>query len=158
MNSGIISSRYARALLKLVVENGRGEAVCDQAVRILFSGDAMPRQYEPEIGQFVSLMKKNGRLEYLRQSLMTFVRLYFEHAGISYAKLVTVSPDPSISERVRSMLEGRTGGRVVLDEHVDPSIIGGFVLQVGDYVLDASVRHQLDTVRKEFKKVGNRML
>lgn len=158
MNSGIISSRYARALLKLVVENDRGEPVCGQAVRILFSGDALPERYEPEIGQFVALMKKNGRIEYLRQALMTFVRLYFEQAGISYAKLITVSPDPALKERVRSMLEGRTGGRVLLEEREDPSIIGGFVLQVGDYVLDASVRHQLDAVRREFKKVNNRMI
>jgi F-type H+-transporting ATPase subunit delta len=39
---------------------------------------------------------------------------------------------------------------VEIDTKVDPSIIGGFVIQLGDKLYDASVAHQLSTLKKEF--------
>ena len=49
MNTGVISSRYAKALLKLVDETGNGEAVYRQVVRILKDPDSIPRELEPEV-------------------------------------------------------------------------------------------------------------
>ena len=41
---------------------------------------------------------------------------------------------------------------------VDPSLIGGFVVQVGDYLLDASVRNQIETIRRQFVVQNNRIV
>jgi F-type H+-transporting ATPase subunit delta len=54
---------------------------------------------------------------------------------------------PADLERVRRSLERRTKKTVMLEAQVDPSLIGGLVAQVGDLVLDGSVRTQLSTLR-----------
>jgi ATP synthase F1 delta subunit len=59
-----------------------------------------------------------------------------------------VDLDPELVQRIGSEIESQTGQTVDLQSNVDPDILGGLVLRVGNKVLDASVRNRLDKLRK----------
>lgn len=158
MNTGVISSRYARALLRLVGETGCGAQVCAQVQALLRDPDNAPTPLEPDLEKFIALLVRNGRMDLVRLIFTTFVRMYNESAGILTAHLTTVVPAPQVEEKLHSLLESRTGCRVVLDSSVDPSLIGGFRLEVGDYLLDASVSRQIETIRRQFEMNNTRLV
>lgn len=158
MNSGIISSRYAKSLLRFTDETGNGEAVYAQVLQILKDPDSIPAVLEPEIQKFIQLLVRNGRLGDVRQMLTTFTRLYNSSRGRRLAHLVTAVPAGELEIKVRTLLENKLGGEIVLDSSVDPSIIGGFVLTVDDYLLDASVSRQLDQIRRQFMDKNKRIV
>ena len=158
MNTGAISSRYARALLKCVRQSGRGEQVCAQVRAILRDPEAVPSPLEEDLVNFIALLRDRSRLEYLRFILTSFLRMYCEEQGIVRAKLTTAVEAPQVAERVRGIIADQTGSRVELEEAVDPSLIGGFVLDVDDRRIDASVRRKLDDVRRELVNTTNRIV
>ena len=159
MNVGIISSRYATALLRYVQETGGGERVCAQARELLRGGaDMKSVRLEPELSRFVELLLENGRLDMAKLCLAHFVRIYCKSAGIKYATLVSARKSPGLEERITGLLEKQTGCRVLVDSSVDPALIGGFTLEVEDYILDASVSSQLDSIRRQFVTTNNRIV
>ena len=56
------------------------------------------------------------------------------------------------------MLEEKFGCKIVFESSVDPSLVGGFLVVVDDYLLDASVRSQIETVRRQFITQNNRIV
>lgn len=158
MNTGIISSRYARALLRLVDETGNGEAVYGQVVRILKDPDSMPRELEPELARLVALLVENKRLEYVKFVLHRFTELYNASRGRKLVTLRTAVPAPELEVRIKDLLQGRFGGEIVLDAEVDPAIIGGFTLTIDDKLLDASVSHQLEEIRRQLLEKNKRIV
>lgn len=155
MNTGAIASRYAKALLKLVDETGRGEQVCAQVRLMLADPDSIPSDLEPDLCRFVALVKSKGRENYLKLILHSFVSLYDREHGIRVAHLTTAVPAPELEEQLRGVLKGC---RLVFDTKVDPSIVGGFVLVVDDLMMDASVKRQLDLIRSQFIERNRRIV
>ena len=158
MNIGIISSRYAMALLRLVDETGNGEAVYAQALQVLKDPDSMPRRLEPELAKLVTLLVRNKRLEYVKFILHRFTELYNASRGRKLVTLRTAVPVPEMQQRILELLKDRMGGEIVLDAEVDPSLIGGFTLTVDDKLLDASVSHQLEEIRRELLDKNKRIV
>ena len=155
MDGGIISSRYATALLKLVAETGRGQAVYEQVEQMLADPDSIPQPLEPDLEKFVALLVQRGRTEYLKPCLISFVRKYREQQGIRVAHLVTAVEAPGLEQRIRNLFKDC---QLEFDSRIDPSIIGGFVLTVDDVRIDASVSRQLETIRKEFVEKNLRIV
>ena len=155
MNTGAISSRYAKALLKLVAQTGRGEAVCAQVRQILADPDSMPQPLEPDLENFISLLVRNGREEYIKFILNDFVHGYYQANGIRVAHLVTAVPAPDLEDRIRELLKEYT---LIFDTSVDPDIVGGFVLTVDDMMMDASVRSQIERIRRQFIEKNRRII
>ncbi len=158
MNTGIISTRYAKALLMYVEQTGGGDRVCAQVREILKSPDSIPAKLEPELERFIALLVRNGRIGDVRFILHSFVSMYYRSQGVSLAKITTSVPAPGLEEELRTLLEGRFGCKLLFETAVDPSLIGGFVVSVDDYVLDASVRSQIETIRRQFIKQNNRIV
>ena len=158
MNTGIISSRYATALLRLVDETGNGEAVYAQVNQILKDHDSVPKKLEPELSRLVQLLVENNRLEYVRFILHRFTELYNAFRGRRLAILKTAVPAPEMEKRIKELLQQRLDGEVVMDAEVDPSLIGGFTLTVDDKLLDASVSHQLDEIRRQLMEKNKRIV
>ena len=158
MNTGIIASRYANALLLLTEESGRGEQVCNQIRALLAAPDKMPDKLEPDLERLLVLLKKNGRTEYLKFIFRSFVDRYFESTGTCLAKLVTAVPAPDLGKKLCDLVSRLTGYRIILEASVDPSIIGGFVFDVDDNIFDASVKTQIETIRREFIEKNTRIV
>ena len=158
MNTGILSSRYANALLRYTEETGGGERVCAQVRLLLDHPDQDPGPLEPELERFIRLVVDNGRLEDVRFMFRSFIEMYYRSRGILVARLTTAVPSAELEQKLRTMLEGKFGGEVLVESRVDPALVGGFTLEVGNYLLDASVRRQIETIRRQFIISNNRIV
>ncbi len=206
MNTGIIATRYATALLKLVEETGSGELVAAQVQVIEKALDEVPDfrravddpavaavqkislfeaslkdSMAQELHKFLELLIRNGRIGDVRLVLTTFVTEYYRSRHIKRARLVVadsalLDPEPTPSDpvpvegplrqaqrpalesRLRDLVEKQTGCRLILKTEVNPSLIGGFVFEVEDTVLDASVSRQLDFIRRQFIEKNRRIV
>lgn len=73
-----------------------------------------------------------------------------EIAGRVHASItLPFAPDEALTAQIVGVLEARLGKRVVPQFHEDPAIIGGVIVRVGDELLDASVRRQLERLKLE---------
>lgn len=158
MNTGIISKRYAKALLGYVRETGGGERVSAQVRELLSGKDMSGIVLEPEIRRFMELLVSKGRVEYVRSIFHTFLQLYYDSIGVLMATLTVAAPAPGLEDRLRPLLEEQFGCKVMIGTTVDPGLVGGFVIEAGDRQLDASVRHRLDLIRRQFIISNNRLV
>lgn len=235
MNTGIIATRYATALLKLVDETGSGSAVVDQVRIIEKALDELPDfrravsdptvaparklalfeaalsslaaepveapSLVPDLRKFFELLIRNGRIGDVRLVLTTFIIEYYRSRHIKRAKLVVADPallssssvsgsdspvagsdspvagsargtvvrqtrlpegdsrrPGSLESRLRELIGKETGCELLLETKVDPSLIGGFVFEVEDMILDASVSRQLDVIRHQFIEKNRRIV
>ena len=158
MNTGIISSRYASALLRYTQETGGGERVCAQVRRLLEHPEEQPGPLEPELERLVSLLVKNGRLEDVRFVFRSFIAMYYRSRGIEVARLTAVVPAKELERKLQNILEKQLGTEVLLEASVDPDLLGGFTLEIGDYLLDGSVRRQIEAIRRQFVISNNRIV
>lgn len=158
MNTGIISSRYAKALLRLVDETGNGDAVYAQVLQILKEPDSMPGRLEPEISRLVTLLVTNNRISHVKFILHRFIEMYNASRGRHVAMLKTAVSSPELEKRIKDLLQDRLGGEIILHTETDPSIIGGFTLNVDDRLLDASVSSQLEEIRRQLIDKNRRIV
>lgn len=173
-----LASRYAKSLLDLAVEKGQLEQVYADMLYlqqlINSSRDLLNMLRSPvvtadkkqtvidavtknNIGElthaFTKLLINKGRESELPEIINAFVTQYKEKKGIHTVILTTAVP---VSEQVKnSIIEQvrKTSNfqNIELKEKVDPSIIGGFVLQAGDKFVDASIAYELKEVAREFE-------
>ena len=150
MNTGVISTRYARALLELVTENGTADAVYSQIRAMQDNPDSIPSPLQPDLKKFVSLLVEKHREQYLKFIFNSYVSLYLKQNNMKLATLTTVVPSPGLEQKIRDLIKEKTGCGLDLTVKTDPSIIGGVKLVVDDMLLDASVSTQLAQLRKQF--------
>lgn len=178
MDLGVISIRYARALLKSAVQTK-----CDEEVYVdmltLSSAYVDVPQLRKAIGnpmlsienkkkmllaacgekatdltaRFLSLVLQERREEVMQFIASSYITLYRKQKNITHGRLVTAAAvSPDTEQKMRKMVEDRTRGTVEFLTEVDPEIIGGFILEYDTYRLDASVKNQLATVLKTLSK------
>lgn len=102
---------------------------------------------------FIDIVLKKHREFYLPDIVSSFRDQYGEHKGIVKATLTVAAAltNDSILNDVKAIILEDTGKNdVVMQVEVDPSILGGFILQFGDKLYDTSINHKLDSLRKEF--------
>lgn len=158
MNTGAISRRYAKALLELTRVTGRGEADYAQALQLLEHPEQKPAALEEDIASLVSLLVRNGRMPYVKFILRSFVDLYRAEHGIVEVHLKTASPSPGLEDKLRGILSDTLGGTILFTSEADPGLIGGFVLEVDDKVLDASALAQLEKIRRKLDELNKRIV
>ena len=103
-----------------------------------------------ELVNFLELLAEKHRMP----ALFRIRRRFDEQWAIENKRLaVTVTSaielDQSLIDSIGSEIESKTGQAIELTSEVDESILGGLVLQVGNRVLDASIRNRLEQLRKE---------
>ena len=101
---------------------------------------------------FFSILTKKRREEYMNEIAQNFIEQFRKKKGIMTARLVTALPaDETLKRRITEIVHNDTGKKVELEEQIDASIIGGFVLSVGDRQFDESVSRKLRTLHREFE-------
>jgi ATP synthase F1 delta subunit len=104
---------------------------------------------EPEILNFLLLLIEKHRMPVLFRIRRQFDALWAkENKRLGVTVTSAVELDPEIAERIGKEIEEQTGNTVELESRVDPDILGGLVLQVGNMVLDTSIRNRLEKLRK----------
>ena len=98
----------------------------------------------------IELMLRRGRIEQLPHLADEFRRLDNQRQGITLATATSASPlSPDEVRALTERMEQYTGGRIELDVMVDPSLLGGLVVRVGDRLIDGSVRSRLERLRNQ---------
>ena len=157
MNSGLISSRYANALMVFAQEKNAEDRVYEDSAALrkaLADKEGLPdcieRLSEP-MQKFIALVLRNKRAEYLPAILRSFRILYRREKGITKAVLTTAAEDPELAGNLAQLMMLQGFNKVEFKTEVNPELIGGFTLQVEDKRLDASIASQLRTIRKEWE-------
>jgi len=95
-----------------------------------------------------------------REDLMFSIFKKFLELKDEYLRIVKVEVRTPFAfaheqeEQLRKNLESKLNKKIIFQFKIDPSIIGGFIAKVGDTVFDASVKHQLEILKKQFLKGG----
>jgi len=104
---------------------------------------------EPELLNFLMLLIEKHRMPVLFRIRRQFDALWAkENKRLNVTVTSAVDLDPEIAERIGSEIEEQTGNTVELESKVDADILGGLVVQVGNMVLDTSIRNRLEKLRK----------
>ena len=95
------------------------------------------------------------------EALRSFLSEYYKHEGIRCGVLTVARADeslPVLEARLRTLVQNEFGCTLELETREDPSIVGGFVFSLEDYLLDASVRRKLDVIRKRYVENNRRLI
>jgi F-type H+-transporting ATPase subunit delta len=101
----------------------------------------------------MDLLVKNNRLPFVEGIARKFNEKYKVYKGITEVKFTTVSPlDKAVQKAVFKHIGFETSQKLSLEEIIDPDIIGGFIIQIEDEQIDASVKTRLNKIKKELVK------
>ena len=104
---------------------------------------------DPEFLNFLELLVEKHRMPVIFRIQRRFEAAWKEEKRkLDVTVTSAVELDPNVVERVGAEIERQTGRDVELSSTVDDQILGGIVLQVGNMVLDASIRNRLEKLRK----------
>ena len=102
----------------------------------------------PQVGNLLALALRRRRLESMPQVASEFRRLYNKRAGIVQATATSaLALDNTELAALTKRLEQMTGAKIELETKVDPSILGGILVRIGDTLYDGSVRGRLERLR-----------
>ena len=112
-----------------------------------------------EFVHFITLVLRNRREGYLQFISLMYLDLYRKLKHIGVGKLITAVPvDKETEDRIRSAAAHILHAQMELETVVDPSIEGGFIFDINDYRLDASIATQLKRVKQQFIDKNRRIV
>lgn len=102
---------------------------------------------------FLLLLAQNKRLWLLPQILQLFNTFYAAEQRISTVKLTTaIDVDRAFQEALQQTLAKRLDKQIHLETQIDPSLLGGAIIQVGDFVIDGSIRGKLNRLLSDLTR------
>ncbi len=175
MSNSRAAIRYAKAILDLAVENKATNAVEkdmrnvvatiseSKELRDMLSNPVISGSAKKDVlkavfkgGHAISeglmnMLVDNKRLSILNEVALKYVILNEDLKGKGVAYVTTAVPmTDSLEKQVLKQVASITGNEVTIENKIDESIIGGFILRVGDLQYDASVSNKLNNLRREF--------
>lgn len=175
MEMGIVSVRYARALFAYAKDQGK-EAQVYEDMKMLWSSfrkeptlkgalanptlrsvvkeqlltSAAGIEVSEAYTRFIRLVLTHKRENRLPIICLLYLGLYRKENQINRAFIETAVPlDPAIRNRMIYELQLKTKGTIELSEHIRPELIGGLVMRMNDYRLDASIASQLKKAERQ---------
>ena len=178
MDIGVISVRYARALLKSATDAKIEDAVYAEMQQLtksyvelpqlrftidnpMLSKDKKEALLLAAVGKkpsdltktFVQLVLKEDRESVMQFIANSYVTLYRQQKNVIRGRLITAAAVSAATEqKMRKMVESKTNGTVEFETEVNPDIIGGFILEYDTYRMDASVKAQLNSILNTLRK------
>jgi F-type H+-transporting ATPase subunit delta len=171
-----IASRYAKALIEAADEQGQLDAVTQDIERLqrvylevpelnrFFANPAIPvadkqdvvkKQFHKGLssmmGNLFSLLVENDRIAILPEILQAAVEIIRKRDGIAQAEVtVPIALSDALEKKMRKTLEKLFGyQQVELNIKVDPAILAGAVVKIGDKIIDGSYHGKLETLRRQ---------
>ncbi len=177
MDIGVISVRYARALLKSATDAKIETDVYKEMQTLaksyaevpqlrqtidnpMLSKDTKQQLLLTAVGEkpceltkaFISLVLKEDRENVMQFIANSYVTLYRQQKNVIRGRLITAAAvSPATEQKMRQMVESKTNGTVEFETEVNPDIIGGFILEYDTYRMDASVKSKLNSILQTLK-------
>ena len=178
MDIGVISVRYARALLKSATDQKLEDQVYQEMqlmaksyidvpqLRQTIAGPMLTKDKKeallltavggeptPLTRAFIALVLKEDREPVMQFIANSYVTLYRQQKNVIRGRLITAARVSAQTEqKMRQMVESKTNGTVEFETEVNPDIIGGFILEYDTYRMDASVKAKLNNILTTLKK------
>ena len=178
MDIGVISVRYARALLKSATDQKLEDKVYQEMMTLaksylevpqlrqtidnpMLSKDKKEMLLQTVSGEkisaltksFIALVLKEDRENVIQFMANSFVTLYRQQKNVIRGKLTTAARVSAQTEqKMREMVESKTNGTVEFETEVNPDIIGGFILEYDTFRMDASVKSKLNSILTQLTK------
>ncbi len=142
-----VQTLKANGLLNAVLRN----PIVSPSKKTVILVDVFSGKVQPATLSFFKIMVDKMRSEILFETAKEFVEQYNQKKHIVKAVIVSAVP-LSESNRLEAMemVKQATAGEVILEEKVNPELIGGFILTVGDRQFDTSISSTLSKLKKEF--------
>ena len=174
MDNGLIPRRYAKALYKFALEKGETKQIYDLSKRVIdafrenpdlqkvlsnpfISDDDKEKLLRSAAGdddkifdQFVLLIINQKRVEFARDMMLAYRDIYRKENHIHQAKITTaVKLDEARMKKLRDLVtDAFKDSTLEFSEAIDPSLIGGFVIDVDSVRMDASLSNELEQLRQ----------
>jgi len=111
------------------------------------------KNYSEMIDHFLRLIQEKRRISFITQIRNGLLLLVESHEGIERVEVIASSPlEKGQKKEIVNALEKSTGKKVVLEESIDPSIIGGLIIKAGSKIYDGSIVTQLNSLGEKLKK------
>ena len=174
MLKGATARRYATAIFEIAVEQGNVDRWRDDVRqiaeyfgnrRLLFVlrepkipadrktaivRDLLAAKIQPEALNAALLLVERGLANLAPAVATHFEKLYNDYRGQAVAQVTTAIPlDDDLRAQITGELRQMTGKRILLEERVDPSILGGAIARVGDTLIDGSLRRRFILLRQQ---------
>lgn len=172
-----VASRYAKAIFDLAIEMNNVDRVYEDMllteqvlkenrklvillknpiVRYDYKLRVLNKVFDKHLDEltlrFFNLICRKNRAQILPETSKAFVSLYHNYKGIVRAKVSTaVKLSKQIGDDFEGIISKATGKKVELETRVDESLIGGYVLRIGDNQIDDSLKSKLNNLRRELK-------
>lgn len=184
MNTGVVSRRFAKALLAYAKEERMEDKVYKEvktlaahfaevpALRRAIENPVLERSKKlellceasggkdvsPVMMRFLSLVLEDRREKFLQFMTWSYIDLYQEDKHILFGKLTTAVHSPRLVEHLQRLAGKVTNGEVILEEKVDKNLIGGYIIELDGFRLDSSVANQLKRVKQQFIAKNRRIV
>jgi F-type H+-transporting ATPase subunit delta len=172
-----IAAVYARSLFEVASEQGKLDAVREQLgefadaleetreLQVFFFSpyfstaekqDGLDRAVsgaDPEFVNFLKLLIENHRMPVIFRVRRGYDRLWEEENKLLPVRVTSaVELDKKTVSQIGDKIAEQTGRKVDLSSEVDPDILGGIVVRVGNSILDASIRNRLESLRRQVSR------
>ena len=170
------SNRYAKSILDLAIERNQLEQVYQdmmsisqtvndsRELQLLLQSPVIKPDTKKNVlreifssrisdlsNSFINILAEKGREGLLGDVSKAFIFQYKIHNNVTLAEVVSAVPlDPESKNKVDALITKLAGGKTEIKETVDPSLFGGFIVKVGDKMIDSSVASQLEELKREF--------
>jgi F-type H+-transporting ATPase subunit delta len=174
-----IAEVYSRALFEVAKEHGVLDRVRDELgqfadalgqdrdLQVFFFSpyfsseekrdgvDRVVTEADERLVNFLKLLAERHRMPVIFRIRRAFEALWAdEHKLLPVTVTSAVELDEGLVQEIGKRIEEQTGRQVELSSNVDPDVLGGLVVRVGNMVLDASVRNRLEQLRKQVAKAA----
>ncbi len=176
MNTGMIPSRYAAALLSFATESKQEVVIYEKAKVVVRNFAEQPKlraalenpvvnfdtkkklmlaaagsKSDEIFDTFVQMVLNKNRESYFQGIMLKYIDLYREKNNIYLGSLITASAIDAITEKkLTAVIESRRNGKLEIQKTIQSDLIGGFILEVDNTRWDASIKRQLQTIKNEF--------
>ena len=117
--------------------------------------DLLAAKVRPEALNLALMLVERGLVDVTPRISTEFEKLYNDYRGQAVAQVTTAIPlDDDLRARLIRELQEITGRRILLEERVDPSILGGAIARVGDTLIDGSLKRRFSMLREQMVAGG----
>jgi F-type H+-transporting ATPase subunit delta len=169
--------RYAKAILNFAVEQHKEDQVSDDMLLIVntlkgsndlqlmlsnpilktdIKKDTLKKIFSSSVSPLtinsINLLVDNNRLSILKEVAEKYTIIYDDLKGKEIAKITTAIPlNSNLKEQFLNKVKEITGKLATIENIINPNIIGGFILRIGDIQYDASIANKLQRLKRQFE-------
>ena len=184
MNKGLISVRYAKALLEFAESKNKQDEIYEQAkflqdvfiniktLHAALHNPLIPKAKKREFiltacsddvtdtfKTFIDLLLSNDREDCLQSIMLQYQEQYRKSKNIIHGKLITaVEIDDNTKNDLIKSIELKVKGKLEVEKIVDPSLLGGFILELDLVQWNASLSRQLNDIKKQYIERNRRIV